>query len=182
MNTRFHNRRLKRNNQDDDVEEIVNLLNIQNGDVIVDIGSGNGSMAVELSRLTGETGCVFAADIDSDLLEQIKNKEMPYNNVHTLYLENNQVLLDYRYDLIFMRNVFHHLPDPTTLFEQLYPCLNKNGRVVIIDWNENANIFMKITGHYTPAKKIVDVMELAGYKVYTSYFHLTGQSFNVFSA
>lgn len=91
MNTRSHNRRLKRKNQKDNVTEIVKRLDIHNGDTIVDIGSGNGSITLEFSRLAGETGCVFAADIDRELLEQIRNIEMPYDNVHTLYLENDRI-------------------------------------------------------------------------------------------
>ncbi|ANU47243.1 class I SAM-dependent methyltransferase [Enterocloster clostridioformis] len=182
MNTRSHNRRLKRKNQKDNVTEIVKRLDIHNGDTIVDIGSGNGSITLEFSRLAGETGCVFAADIDRELLEQIRNIEMPYDNVHTLYLENDRILLNRSYDLIFMRDVFHHLPDPASLFRRLRPCLNQNGRITIIDWNETASIFVKLTGHYTPTKKIISTMNAAGYKVCISYSHLPGQSFNVFSA
>lgn len=129
MTTQSHNRRLKQKNQRENVAEIVKVLGIHNGYTIVDIGSGNGSMALEFSRLAGETGRVFAAE----LLEQIRKTEMPYDNVYTLYLENNQTLLNHSYDLIFMRDIFHHLTDPAALFKQLRLCLNPNGRVVIFD-------------------------------------------------
>lgn len=46
--------------------QIVDYLDIQSGDVIVDIGSG-GWLAFEFSKLTGSNGLVIAADTDDSL-------------------------------------------------------------------------------------------------------------------
>jgi precorrin-6B methylase 2 len=53
---------------------ILNALDILPGQIIVDVGCGNGYMAKEFSRLLNNTGKVYALDRADEAIEQLKRE------------------------------------------------------------------------------------------------------------
>jgi len=182
MNAGQRAKRLNKRAASHSALDIADLLDIQKGEVILDIGAGGGLLTFEFSKLTGPDGLVIAADIDKDLLGHIdhEQKRLGIENVKTMNVKDRKQLQRYSYDLIFMRNVFHHLQNRVEFFSELRSCLTINGRIVIIDWNERANIFMRISGHYTLEQSILDTMKASGFTCQANYQHLKVQSFIVF--
>nr|WP_282432435.1 class I SAM-dependent methyltransferase [Syntrophobotulus glycolicus] len=124
----------------------------------------------------------MAADTDSSLLGyiQLEKAKLGIGNIRTINIQDRNQLHQYQYDLVFLRDVFHHLQNPVAYFSELRSCLKTNGRIAIIDWNERASIFMRISGHYTPEQTILDTMTASGFICQANYHHLKGQSFNIF--
>ncbi len=50
-------------------EEILNALDIKEGQTVADIGAGSGYLTVKLSERVGMTGTIYAADIQQEMLE-----------------------------------------------------------------------------------------------------------------
>lgn len=161
--------------------DVVSYLNICDGEIIADIGSGGGLLTFEFAKLT-ESGLVVAADTNADLLKYIEAtiERQGIRNVETINIQDIGRLHKYQFDLIFLRNVFHHIQNPVDYFSRLRSCLKENGRIAIIDWNEQANFLMRATGHYTPNQMIIKDMAAAGYICTASYTHLSKQSFFIF--
>jgi len=161
--------------------DAIPYLNICDGETIADIGSGGGLLSFEFAKLN-QSGLVVAADTDAALLEyiEVSKKRQGIINVITMNIQVINRLHKYQFDLIFLRNVFHHIQNPVDYFSGIRSCLKENGRIAIIDWNEQA-ILMRAAGHYTPKQLILKDMLAAGYIYKASYSHLKGQSFFIFT-
>ena len=53
-------------------EIIIENLNICIGQTILDAGCGNGYMAKKFSKLVGNTGIIYALDLDKGSIENLK--------------------------------------------------------------------------------------------------------------
>jgi SAM-dependent methyltransferase len=160
-----------------DVKTVLDSLSINQGDVIADIGSGGGFFTFELAKRTGPSGIVFAADTDLSLLSYIKRQRHKKKifNIVTIEAGGKDTNLLACCDLIFMRDVFHHINNPSDYFQRLKNDLKPNGRVAIIDWKPESR-----GGHGTPEKQILIDMENTGYKHVETFDFLEKQSFNIF--
>jgi len=84
-------------------------------------------------------------------------------------------------DLVFSRNVFHHLPEPTGYFKNLKRFLRASGRVVVIDHKPKGGFsFTAIFKHHTPVEVILRAMDSAGYSLMQTFDFLPDQTFNLF--
>lgn len=82
---------------------------------------------------------------------------------------------------IFLRNVYHHLPNRIDYFRKMAKVLKPDGKVVIIDYKPGGSFsFHRLFGHNVPPRKIIEEMEAAGYQTGESYDFLPGQSFTIF--
>ena len=110
--------------------EILKALNINEGDIIGDIGTGGGYFTFEFSRKVGKKGKVYAIDTNQKSLDYIENKSKKetINNIKTVLANANKFSLPEKVDMLFLRNVFHHLPEPTEYFKTLKQCLKDDGR------------------------------------------------------
>lgn len=160
-------------------DKILKSLQIKQGDVIADIGSGGGYYSFLFSELIEPEGKVYAIDTDKALLECLdkKVKKQRISNIATLDGGSICNLPKKSCDLIFLRNVFHHILNPTLYFQNLRESMNPEGRIAIIEWSPNG---MMRNRHCTDEKVIIKVLQDAGYKQMESYEFLKGQSFNIF--
>lgn len=167
-----------------DSQLVLNSLNIHPGAVIADIGSGGGYFTFELAKRTGAGGKVFAVDTNISLLKTIEKatKKKRVNNIETVIgHEDDCPLQKESCDLVFMRNVFHHIKNPVSYFKKLREAIRTEGRIAIIDWDSTARGYVGCAGHTTPETKIQQIMQEAGFEPVNSYRFLKGQSFNVFT-
>ena len=160
-------------------DRVLKTLGIKPGEAVADIGSGGGYFALRFARLTGEKGIVFAVDVNPTFLKLVakKAREAGLKNVRTVQArKDSSGLAPGSADLIFMRNVFHHLKTPTRYFRDLRPVLRPGGRIAIIDYRPK----FWIIGHNSSAKKIRKTMADAGYKLRAKYHFLPDQNFAIF--
>jgi predicted methyltransferase len=84
-------------------------------------------------------------------------------------------------DLVFARNVFHHLHEPGDYFRNLKKYLKPGGKVAIIDHKPKRGFgFVALFKHHTPGETVVQEMEKAGYRLMKSFDFLQDQTFNLF--
>jgi arsenite methyltransferase len=175
--TMFNNRAKK------DSRMVLKSLDIHAGDTIADIGSGGGWYSFAFAERTGVNGMVIAADTNKKLLARIEStaRKQGIINVKTILCSGSGCPLPKEScDLVFMRNVFHHIKDPVSYIRTLREGLKPGGRITVIDWKETAGGYVGRSGHATPEAVILDTMREARLSHVRTFDFLSGQSFNIF--
>jgi len=117
-------------------EKLMDAIGLKEGMTIADIGAGRGRLTVFFSVRVGETGKVFANEIDETALEYLKErcKRNNMNNVTTfLGTADSPMLPAGQADIAFMIMTYHHLAKPVEMMKNTIPCLKKDGVLVIVE-------------------------------------------------
>ncbi|MFX1563737.1 MAG: class I SAM-dependent methyltransferase, partial [Promethearchaeota archaeon] len=147
-----------------------------------DIGAGGGYFSLRFAEVVGKEGIVYAIDTNPGFLEFIRDsaKEKGLDNIRTILTKESVPVLTEKVDLIFTRNVYHHLSNRVEYFKTLKGVLKPSGRISIIEYRRGG-LFRRTFGHYVPQETIVEEMGEAGYQVTEKYDFLPEQSFTIFS-
>jgi arsenite methyltransferase len=165
---------------------VLQSLKIREGDVVADLGCGGGFFTFAFLNRVGETGKVFAVDIDERMLQYVKQKAGKAAHPNLIAVSAGQGELSLPAsgcDLFFMRNVLHHLSQPIEYFRQLKKYLKPEGRVAVIDYqNKRGGGYLHLFGHQlVSAEEICNIMIEAGFGVAETFHFLPGQSFHIFA-
>jgi ubiquinone/menaquinone biosynthesis C-methylase UbiE len=115
-------------------DEILKSLGIQPGQVIADIGAGGGFFSFLFSYAVGESGKVYAVDTNRDFLEYIDKqaREMKRANIEIVRATEQSVPLpEHSIDLVFIRNVYHHLTNRTGYFIKIKELLRPHESLLL---------------------------------------------------
>ncbi len=132
----------------DDVAEplhraIVSWLAVSEGQVAVDVGSGAGGMTAALVEAVGTEGIVIAVDGDHELLNvAARRAARPDGELITVDVDLEQerlqdVIPEYKVDLVHASNVVHHLDDELEAIRRLAAVVQPGGRVVLVEGGLN---------------------------------------------
>jgi arsenite methyltransferase len=182
MQAKMFNR--KASNPKNKPDQILTALVLQTGQNVADIGAGGGYFSLRFAELVGHEGKVFAVDTNAGFLEFIKDscRERELHNVETVLVVEDGLTLPETVDLIFMRNVCHHLPNRLEYFRNLKSFLKPGGMVAIVEYRSAKRLsFRGMLGHYVPKEAIVKEMSKAGYQLQEDLDFLPEQSFTIFS-
>ena len=160
-------------------DQVVTTLALSPGDEIADLGSGGGYFTYRFAEAVGASGKVYALDVDEALLAYIERQAQERNlpQIVTVHApEDGLGIPDASVDMIFLSNVFHHLPDPTEYFRGAGSALRKGGRLVVVEFRGDS--FPR--GHATTPEEIRIQLEAAGYEMTDAYDFLEKQSFQIF--
>ena len=166
-------------------DEILKVLGLQPNQKVADIGVGGGYFTLQFAQTVGKDGQVFAVDTNREFLDFVTSsaEENKLYNIKPILVESDKpILLEESVDLIFMRNVSHHLTNRIERFKQLKKALKTNGRFAIIEYRSNGHFsFHKLFGHYVPKETLIKEMTEAGYHLEKDFDFLPEQSFTIFS-
>ena len=117
-------------------DKVMDTVGVKEGMIIGEVGAGRGYFTFHLSRRVGDSGKIYANDIDRGALSSIRRKcqEEGIANIETIVGEVEDPLFpDVRMDVVFIVNAFHDLAKPVLLLNNLVPSLKPGAAVVIID-------------------------------------------------
>lgn len=164
--------------------EVIDTLKIKKGFKIADIGSGGGYFTFKFAEKVGLEGRVYAIDTNSEFLKYIESQSIKnkLKNITTIQTEDDKPRLpNQKLDYIFLRNVYHHLPNRIKYLQELGIGLKDTGRIIIIEHNGSGFFnFNKIFGHFVKPEIIIKEMKKAGYIVDNKYYFIRQQSFTMF--
>jgi ubiquinone/menaquinone biosynthesis C-methylase UbiE len=164
-------------------EEVIAALGLRPGEVIADIGSGSGYFALRLARAVGESGRVFAVDIDPDLIRHLNRRlrDAGVRNVQTVLVPPDDPLLpDASIDRFFFCDVWHHVGDRPRYLRLLKRMLRPGGQVVMIDFHKRALPVGPPASMKIAREDLVAEMDKNGFRVAAEHRFLPYQYFLVF--
>jgi SAM-dependent methyltransferase len=129
---------------------------------------------------------VYAVDTNQEYLEFIKKQageQGLINIVTVLTASDHSDIPKQSLDVVFMRNVTHHLPNRVEYFRRLRGSLKPTGKVIIIEYDGRGGFFSfgKLHGHFVLKDTLLEEMKQAGYTMEKSYDFLSEQSFTIFT-
>ena len=168
-------------------ERVIEALQIQPGDHVVDLGSGEGYFLPYLVEAVGRDGQVTAVDVDEEVTVALQARvdEAGWQNV-TIVLGGftDPMLPDGAIDLVLLVNTYHHIEDRPAYFTNLRSDLRPEGRVSVIDPNLELGGLLGLTldeGHKSAIGDVHDEMREAGYREIDRLDFLPVQIFAVYA-
>ncbi len=122
--------------------QVLDLLGIRPGLVIGEVGAGRGRVTVHLATRVGDSGRVYANDIDASAVEYLKQRcrRLGLINVEAFLSEPGDAGFPQdSLDLAFMSWVYHHAEQPVPLLRSLVPSLKPWGVVVLVEPKPSAH-------------------------------------------
>jgi len=119
----------------------IAALEIREGQVVADVGAGSGYYSVRLARAVGETGRVYATDIQPEMLGIIRSKvavERLTNVELVLATDTDPKLPAAAIDLVLMVDVYHELARPQEMLRALRRALRPDARLVLIEFRKES--------------------------------------------
>ena len=120
-------------------DEVLDALALKRGQTVCDIGAGPGYFSLRASKRVGDSGRVFAVDVDPHILDALRtriDKAGARNITPILALPSDPLLPPRSCDLILIIDVYHHFPDGPAYLRGLARLLRPKGRIVNIDWQK----------------------------------------------
>jgi len=121
-------------------EKCLDSFGIQPGQTIIDYGCGPGFFLKKASRLVGENGTIYAADIHRLAINSVKkliakhhltNVKPVLINVHNTGLDNHCA------DVIYVLDTFHMINDTSAFLTELHRLLKENGYLIIDEGHQS---------------------------------------------
>jgi arsenite methyltransferase len=117
-------------------EQVLDRGRVEKGDVVLDVGSGDGLIAFGALDRVGSTGHVFFSDVSTDLLQHCRSLAMELKLADRCsFLEcpadNLKGVSDTSVDVVTTRSVLIYVDDKHGAFEEFYRVLRPRGRISI---------------------------------------------------
>jgi len=109
---------------------------LKKGMRVLDFGCGPGFFTIEMARLVGSSGHVFAADLQEGMLEKLKARIADSELTGSITLhkcQDDQIGLNEEIDFALAYYVMHELPDQAAFFRELAALLIPGGEVLIVE-------------------------------------------------
>lgn len=164
--------------------EVMMALDVKEGEVIADIGSGSGYFSLRLARHVGTSGHVYAVDVSPDMTrflnERIRDAKLL--NISTILAKPDDPLLPQPVNRFLIVDVWHHIADQPAYLALMKKHLKPGGQVVMIDFKKEElpvgpPVTMKIA-----REDLIAQMQANGFVVAKAHTFLPYQYFLVFTA
>lgn len=114
--------------------QICTLLDIQNGDLLIDMGTGTGRV---LELLAGRFNRAIGIDTNQHMLGYARARTQASQFSHVQVRQGdicNLTLQDDTADAVIMHQVLHYLPDPRRAIAEAARILRPEGRLLVVDF------------------------------------------------
>ena len=165
-------------------DEVIAALDLKPGETVADIGAGSGYFAFRFARKLGDSGRVYAVDVNADMILHMNRtiRDKRVRNVTTiLSAPDDPLLLDASINRFFICNTWHHLQNRTRYMALMKKMLKPGGQIIIIDYKKRQLPVgpppeMKMT-----RREVIAELEAGGFKLVKDHKCLENQYFLIFA-
>src|SRR3989339_1441798 len=125
--------------------ENINELGVYDGMIAADLGAGTGSYTIPLAERVGESGRVYAVEVQKEFLSNIKDAAMArgLKNVEVIWGDiervNGTKIKDSSVDVAVISNVLFQVEDKSGLLLEAKRILKSGGKLLLVDWKDSFN-------------------------------------------
>jgi len=153
--------------QQEEPDRALELIGITPGMVVADVGAGTGYMTMRLARRVGPTGKVYANDLQSAMLQIIRDKarQQQLSNVEIVQgAQDDARLPDNAIDLALLVDVYHEFWRPQEMLRSIRRSLKPGGQLVLVEYRkEDPSIPVAYTHRMSVAEARTEV-EAEGFR------------------
>jgi ubiquinone/menaquinone biosynthesis C-methylase UbiE len=162
---------------DSEIQRLAKVMNWKAGQVIADVGAGEGEIGFAAAAAVGETGKVYLTELDQDKLTALQkdtSRRKLKNVVILAAAEKETKLPDNCCDAIILRRVYHHLTAPTEMDASLLRSLRPGGLLAVIEFAPRKSLTASDPvkgvpsnrgGHGIPKKVLLEELTAAGFRL-----------------
>lgn len=119
-------------------EKLLQLAHIKDGERILDVGCGTGTLAIAAKRHVGQSGAVYGVDASPEMLVRAEKKARKAN-IEVLFRNGLAEVLPFQdnfFDAVLSTVMLHHLPAKTRrqCAVEIRRVLKPGGRVLAVDF------------------------------------------------
>lgn len=117
--------------------EVIKQMNLENGDVVADIGCGTGFYARKIAMEVAPDGVVYGVDIQPEMLafmRQYCEDEGVSNVIPVLGDPDDPKLPKESIDWMILADVYHEFQDPETMLAAMRRALKPDGRILLLEY------------------------------------------------
>jgi len=147
------------------VNRVMDMLGIEPGKNVADIGAGSGWFTVRAARRVTDAGTVYAVDINPKAIQFVaeRAKKEHLRNIKTvLSTPDDPELPPDRINAVLLLKTYHEVAHPVVLLKNLRKSLRPGAKIGIIDRNGNG------TDHGVGKEVVVREAAEAGYELLDS--------------
>src|ERR1700720_1695118 len=155
----------------DEMKRLAALMDWKPGTIVADIGAGDGRYAFAAAKIVGDSGKVFATEIDEEKLAKLRSEVTKRHLTNVIIVESKEAdtnLPAECCDAIFLRRVYHHLTKPSEFDAALLRSLKSGGKLAIIEFPPRSGLDpvegvpANRGGHGIPQKVVIEELASAG--------------------
>ena len=101
---------------------VIDLLDPKENEIILDLGCGEGTLAIEIEKLNTK---VIAVDLSVSMIKKTKAK-----GIEAYVMSATQLTFENEFDAVFSNAVLHWVNDSKTAINKIHTALKGNGRFI----------------------------------------------------
>ncbi|MDB6155401.1 MAG: methyltransferase protein [Chthoniobacteraceae bacterium] len=143
--------------EEEGTDRLLEALQLKPGEAVADIGAGSGYFSWRMARLVGESGRIFAVEIQQEMLDLLM-KNMARRRVEKIVEPILGTITDPKLkaascDVMLMVDVYHEFDHPYEMIANMIPALKPGGRLVFVEFRqEDPQVAIKLVHKMSEAQ------------------------------
>jgi ubiquinone/menaquinone biosynthesis C-methylase UbiE len=170
---------------EENAEKALRHLGLIEGMKVCDLGCGNGYWTLPMARAVGESGKVYAVDIQPEMLRQLRTRagKAKLQNVVPVLgaVDDPKLPGGVSLDLLLMVDVYHEFSHPESMLWAIRRSLGPEGVVALLEYREeDPNVPIKPL-HKMSKRQILKEYQANGFKLVREFNDLPWQHLMFFA-
>jgi len=123
-----------------DPQKNIEQLGLQKGMLVADLGAGSGAYTIAAAKAVGDSGRVYAVEVQKELLSGIKSSASKegVSNIEVIWGDVERAgktkIKDNIIDAVIVSNILFQVDDKQGFLNEIDRILKKGGNVLVVDW------------------------------------------------